>query len=528
MSQPPWWQTGIIYEIFPPSFMDSNGDGVGDLNGIISKLDYLAWLDVDALWIGPVYPSPMADFGYDISDYTGIHPTYGTLDDFDALLSEAHRRGLRVILDLVPNHSSDLHPWFQASRSSRDNPKRDWYVWKDPDPDGGPPNNWLSIFGGSAWTWDEGTGQYYYHTFAREEPDLNWQNPDVQHAVLDVFRFWLDRGVDGFRVDAIWYLVNDSLFRDNPLNPDYSPDGPRHKRVTPAFTEDLPEGHRIIRSFRNVIDEYEDRLLIGELYLPPEELKAYYGSADELHLPNNLQLLLTEWSATKLNDLICRYEGALAPDAWPNWVLSNHDQPRIATRAGAAQTRVAAMLLLTLRGTPFIYYGDEIGMPDGELPGDQLYDPQMYNFSEGGSRMPYRIPMRWTDEACAGFTAGVPWLPMAELPGDVSVEAQMKDEGSILNLYRRLITLRRSEPALSMGDFIPLYGSGDLLIYLRRAEASTLLVALNLGSDEVRFESARLQILGEVAAGTMRAREGTRVENDILLFGNEGIVVRLE
>ncbi|MBV9077236.1 MAG: alpha-amylase, partial [Methylobacteriaceae bacterium] len=358
-----WWKDGIVYQIYPRSFQDSNGDGVGDLAGITSRLGYIADLGVQAVWISPIYPSPMADFGYDVSDYTGIHPLFGDLADFERLVAEAHRRGLKVILDFVPNHTSDEHPWFIESRSSRDNPKRDWYLWRDPKPDGSAPNNWVSNFGGSAWQYDERTGQYYYHAFLREQPDLNWRNADLREAMFDVLRVWLDRGVDGFRVDVIWHLIKDAEFRDNPPNPAYHSGRPEIESLLQEHSADQPEVHEVIAGMRRVIDSYQDRVLIGEIYLPIERLVAYYGKdLTGAQLPFNFQLIQTAWNARAISRLVAEYEAALPAGGWPNWVLGNHDQPRIAARIGAAQARVAAMLLLTLRGTPTMYYGDEIGL----------------------------------------------------------------------------------------------------------------------------------------------------------------------
>src|SRR4051812_19163060 len=293
-----WWQKVTIYQIYPRSFMDSNGDGVGDLRGIQSRLDYLEWLGVDAVWLSPIYPSPMADFGYDVADYTGIEPVFGTMADFDRLLADVHRRGMKLILDLVPNHTSDRHPWFLESRASRDNPKRDWYIWRDPAPGGGPPNNWLSVFGGGAWQWDELSGQYYLHSFAVEQPELNWRNPEVEAEVFDAIRFWLDKGVDGFRVDVIYYMIKDDQFRDNPPNPEFQPGDQPYSSQLHIYNYNRPEVHDIIRRMRTLFDEYEDRVIIGEIYLPYPELISYYGAnEDEAHLPFNFHLIHLPWKA---------------------------------------------------------------------------------------------------------------------------------------------------------------------------------------------------------------------------------------
>jgi alpha-glucosidase len=338
-----WWQSGIIYQIYPRSFQDGDGDGIGDLQGITRRLDHLVWLGVDAVWLSPFYPSPMADFGYDIADYRNVDPIFGKLADFDRLREETRRRGLKLILDLVPNHSSDRHPWFEESRASYHNPKRDWYIWRDPAPDGGLPNNWRSNFGGSAWEFDETTRQYYYHAFLKEQPDLNWRNPAVRDAIYDVMRFWLDRGADGFRVDVIWHLMKDAEFRDNPPNPGFQSDDAEIRRYLEVYSADQPEIHEVIAEMRHVLDGYAERLLIGEIYLPLERLVAYYGAdLKGAHLPFNFQLVESPWNARTLARIVEEYERALPAGGWPNWVLGNHDKPRIASRIGQPQARVAA------------------------------------------------------------------------------------------------------------------------------------------------------------------------------------------
>ncbi|HEY0733396.1 MAG TPA: alpha-amylase family glycosyl hydrolase [Herpetosiphonaceae bacterium] len=524
-----WWQRGIIYQIYPRSFMDSNGDGIGDLAGISRRLAYLEDLGVDAIWISPIFPSPMVDFGYDVSDYIGIDPIFGTLDDFNALVTASHRHGLKVLLDFVPNHSSDQHPWFIESRSSRDNPKRDWYVWRDPAPDGGPPTNWVSEFGGPAWTLDETNGQYYYHAYLKEQPDVNWRNPEVRAAMYDAMRFWLDRGVDGFRIDALRQLVKDEQFRHNPPNPGYDPalHGP-NRAVMPIYTTDLPELMQIIAEMRHVADDYPDRVLIGELYLPIERLMAYYGAEGRgLHLPFNFHLILTPWQAQAIADLIGRYEAALPAGGWPNWVLGNHDQHRLATRIGPAQARVAAMLLLTLRGTPTLYYGDEIGMSDVEIPPDQVYDPFEKNVPGMGlGRDPERTPMQWDASANAGFTEGTPWLPLAPDYQQNNVARELDDPASMLTLYRRLIELRRAEDALAVGEYAGVPAEGELLAYVRSYGERRLLIVLNLGSQPQTFDLSGL--------GGSRVRLSTHLDRDDEAAGDqlsvrpdEGLIVEM-
>ncbi|MGZ9165881.1 MAG: alpha-amylase family glycosyl hydrolase, partial [Anaerolineales bacterium] len=404
-----WWQKGVIYQIYPRSYQDSNGDGIGDLAGIVQRLDYLSnTLGVDAVWLSPIYPSPMHDFGYDVADYCDIHPLFGSLQDFDHLLAEVHQRGMKLILDLVPNHTSDEHPWFIESRSSRDDPKRDWYIWRDPTPDGGPPNNWLSHFGGPAWTFDERTGQYYLHQFVKQQPDLNYRNPDVAKAMLDIMRFWLDRGVDGFRVDVIGLIMKDPLFRDEPPNPAWNGVNP-FASLQHIYTANLPEVHDLIRQMRAVLDSYDDRMMVGETYLPNEDLVIYYGGPDalECHLPFNFQLITAPWDAAGVRRMVDAYEAVLPPDAWPNWVLGNHDQHRLATRVGPGQAGVANMLLLTLRGTPTCYYGDELGMENVPIPLEKVQDPPAVNQPEIAhivGRDPERTPMQWDTSPNAGFS----------------------------------------------------------------------------------------------------------------------------
>jgi alpha-glucosidase len=524
-----WWERGIIYQIYPRSFMDSNGDGIGDLAGIRAKLDYLQWLGVDAIWISPFYPSPMADFGYDISNYTDIDPIFGSLNDFDALLADAHGRGLKVLLDYVPNHTSDRHPWFLDTRSSRNSAKRNWYIWRDPKPDGGPPNNWLSNFGGGAWEWEPTTGQYYYHAFLKEQPDLNWRNPDVQDAMLKVLRFWLDRGVDGFRVDVMHHLVKDSEFRDNPPNPDWRPEMGPYRELLTTYTADLPEVQEIVAKFRSIVEEYDDRMLVGEIYLPVERLMAYYGASGKgAHLPFNFQLIRLPWNAREITAAVERYEALLPSYAWPNWVLGNHDKSRVATRVGPAQARVAAMLLLTLRGTPTMYYGDEIGMHDVQVAPDQVQDPFEKNVPGLGlGRDPERTPMQWSGNEHAGFTTGIPWLPIADDYQTVNVARERNEPTSILALYHRLIEMRRAEPALSVGEFAPLPTGEDLMAYVRKANERRLLIVLNLSARAQSFSVAALQCGGSLLLTTYLDRNREELTDKLELRADEGAIIEL-
>ncbi len=524
-----WWKRGIVYQIYPRSFQDTNGDGIGDLEGIRRRLDHLVDLGIDAVWISPIFTSPMADFGYDVADYTGIESMFGSMDDFDRLIAEAHRRGLKLILDFVPNHSSDRHPWFLESRASRDNPKRDWYIWRDGKPDGGPPNNWISHFGGPAWTLDEATGQFYLHSFLREQPDLNWRNPEVRAAMYDALRFWLDRGVDGFRVDVIWLMVKDEGLRDNPPNPAWEPHQAEANRLIPLHSADQPEVHDVIAEMRRVLDEYPERVLIGEIYLPVERLVTYYGKDGRgAHLPFNFQLLETAWNARAIARMIRDYEAALPPGGWPNWVLGNHDRPRIAARVGAAQARVAAMLLLTLRGTPTLYYGDEIGMARVEIPPDRVQDPWERNEPGLGlGRDPVRTPMQWDSGPRAGFTDGEPWLPLGPDHESRNVARSSEDPGSILNLHRRLIALRRERPALAIGDYRSLDAEGTVLAYERRQGDERIVVALNLGSEPAPVDLAGSGSRFRVLLSTGLDREGEEAGAAVGLGADEGLVLEV-
>ncbi|KQS26799.1 alpha-amylase family glycosyl hydrolase [Dyadobacter sp. Leaf189] len=527
-----WWQHGVIYQIYPRSFQDSNGDGVGDLKGITSRLDYLQWLGVDCIWLSPIYPSPMADFGYDISDYRGIHPLFGTMEDFDELLHETHSRGMKLLLDLVPNHTSDQHPWFLESRSSKDNPKRDWYIWHDGGENGALPNNWLSVFGGHAWEWDEQTQQYYYHAFLKEQPDLNWRNPEVQQAMLDVMRFWLDKGIDGFRVDVMWHMIKDEQLRDNPPSPDsiYNADDLIYDHYNPVYSTDQPEVHDIVRMMRELTDQYDDRVLIGEIYLPIQKLVTYYGLDNKgAHLPFNFQLLTLPWDSARIAAAIDEYEGALPVQGWPNWVLSNHDKPRISSRIGRSQAKIAALMLLTLRGTPTIYYGDEIGMRDVAIPINEIVDPQGLNMPDlNVSRDPSRTPMQWSSEINSGFSQNKPWLRLPYNSGRVNVETQKSNPYSMLAFYRKLIALRKESAALNIGAYSPVYSDQQLVSYTREFGDEKFLIILNLSHRPCYFKPRNnTSYKGTIVLGTETERVGMQVEDIITLAGDEGLLIRL-
>ena len=533
-----WWQSGVFYIVYTRSFMDSNGDGVGDLAGLIQKLDYLSdTLGVDAFWVAAIYPSPMADFGYDVSDYTGIHPLFGDLETFSELVTQAHRRGLKVIVDYIPNHSSDQHPWFGESCASRQSPKRDWYIWADPK-DGAPPNNWLSVFGGPAWEWHAPTGQYYLHSFLKEQPDLNWRHPGLKEAMFDVARTWLERGVDGFRIDCAHHVIKDSLLRDNPPNPQrdltaYKPLGEYDSQLH-VYDRERPEAHAVWREFRQVLDAYsagQPRAAFGEIHIFDWPRWAeYYGSElDELHMPFNLGLVGAPWRVQTIRGVVDGIEAALPPGAWPNYMLGNFDEPRIASRYGPAAARVAAMMLLTLRGTPTLCYGEELGMTNVPIPRELEQDPFGLRVP-GLGRDPYRTPMQWDGGPHAGFSAaGTPrlWLPVAADYRQVNVEHELTQPASMLNLYRRLIRYRRASPALQAGRYRAIDGvPADCYVYLREASGQRLLVALNFSAQERRLTlpgGGR----GSVVLSTRLDREEPVPLWELVLRGDEGVIVEL-
>ena len=522
-----WWKNGIVYQIYPRSYQDSNNDGIGDLEGIRRRLDYIAELGVNAVWISPIFPSPMADFGYDIADYCGIEPIFGTIEDFDRLIGEVHARGLKMILDFVPNHTSDQHPWFGESRRSKSNPKRDWYIWRDPKPDGSPPNNWISNFGGSAWSFDDATGQYYYHAFLAEQPDLNWRNPEVREAMHDALRFWLRRGVDGFRVDVIWHLMKDPEMRDNPPDPNYKPGRPEIDSLQQVYSNGHHDIYGVVNGMRRVLEEFDERVLIGEIYLPVERLVTYYGTAElpGAHLPFNFQLIFAPWKPEALAKMIEEYESLLPEGGWPNWVLGNHDQKRIAARIGQDQARVAAMLLLTLRGTPTMYYGDEIGMAYVDIPPEAVQDPWERNEPGlGFNRDPQRTPMQWDSSAHAGFSTATPWLPVSPRYPEQNVEALSQDSGSILNLYRKLVAARRQHQALSIGSFRLLHSEGDLLSYERQHRDQRVVIFLNLGGGEVEAQLPESRT-GAVVVSTLGEPREEKLGNSFILRPHEGLIV---
>lgn len=520
-----WWQSAVFYQIYPRSFADSNGDGIGDLDGITAHLDYLNdgtpnSLGIDAIWLNPINPSPLDDWGYDVSDYCGIHPQLGTLASFDRLVSEAHRRGIRVIVDLVPNHTSNQHPWFIESRSSRTNPKRDWYIWIPGTPYR-PPSNWQSNFGGSAWKYDEQTAAWYLHMFLEQQPDLNYRNPAVIDAMHGVIRFWLDRGADGFRIDVIQGLIKDDRLRDNPTRAHPDPAIPWYAEGTqdPLYSSDRPEVHEVIRGFRRVTDAYDDRMMVGETWPREQERLADYLRPDELQLGFNFRFLLARYEARRFRAAIELTEKSFGPHAWPTWTLSNHDFPRHISRYSRggdadARARVAAVMLMTLRGTPFIYYGEEIGMPDAPIASARKLDPV--------GRDGCRSPMQWSDERHGGFsTASDTWLPCGDFDA-VNVARQTNDANSMLSLYRRLIRLRRTTPALLEGSYRAFENCPeDCLVFHRDTAAQQILVALNFTAEPRKIDAPP----GKILMSTNFDRIGASANSPLTLAPNEAVII---
>ncbi len=504
----PWWQDGVIYQIYPRSFADSNDDGVGDLAGILDRLDYLEWLGVDGLWLNPINPSPNKDWGYDVSDYCDVHPELGDMATLERLVTEAGRRGIRILLDIVPNHSSDQHPWFQDSRSSRSAAHRDWYVWAD-GKDGGPPNNWQSVFGGPTWTLDETTGQWYLHNFLPEQSDLNWWTQDVWEAFDDILRFWFDRGIAGFRIDVAHGIVNDRELRDDPPDPDAA------GRLKPVYSMNRPETHEIFRRWRKICEQYDPaRLLVGETHvLDPVVMASYYGDGDELQLAFNFACVYAPFEAERLRRVIEQTEAAIPAGGWPVWTLSNHDVVRFPTRwcqGDEAKIRCALLVVLLLRGTPVLYYGDEIGLEQQAVPEEAVLD-------FAGNRDGARTPMRWSDEPGVGFTSeGVePWLPFGSGP---DVASQRDDPGSILTLCRDLLAVRRERDDLRAGAYASLPSPEGIWAWSRGAGHA---IAVNLGESE-----ATVDLTGTILVGTDRDRDGERVESGLRLGPAEGALLQ--
>jgi len=526
-----WWHGAVVYQVYPRSFLDSDGDGIGDLRGIINKLDYLAGgagsLGVDAIWISPFYSSPMADFGYDIADYYTVDAVFGTNEDFDELLKQAHERDIRVVVDFVPNHTSSQHPWFLESRSSKDNPKRDWYTWRDGRPEGGAPNNWESPFGESVWELDALTGQYYLHTFLKQQPDLNWDNPEVRRAMHEVAKFWLDKGADGLRVDAVSWLSKDPEFKDDLPNPHYvaGKDDP-YSALLHNFSVRGPRLFDYLNELAELCASYGNRFMFTEAY--PEVkgdislyLKYYENLRYDICAPMNFEFISLPWEAQAYKEFIDSFQEALLPGQTPIYNMGNHDQPRLASRIGPEAARTAAMLLLMLPGMAFIYYGDELGMTNSALPADKLQDP--FVGVDGSSRDIARTPMQWSSENNTGFSASEPWLPVTPNYVDLNVGSERGDHKSLLNLYKALLKIHNDSDAAKHGSYRSLDVGPDVYAFVRENEDQRITTVLNFSDKNVDVPSTALK--GSLLLSTYLDNGSAEVHDDVKLRPYEGIII---
>lgn len=528
-----WKDVNAIYQIYPRSFKDSNNDGVGDIQGVIDKLDYLkSGLGVDAIWLSPFYKSPMVDFGYDISDYYEVDPVFGNLDDYRRLLREAHARDIKVMADFVPNHTSDQHEWFQESRSSRQNPKKDWYVWRDPKPDGTPPNNWLSVFGGSAWELDQTRGQYYLHSFSSYQPDLNWENPLVRSAMHDVMAFWLALGTDGIRLDAVRWISKDILLRDNPPNPNYDStkdSNPYHSQIQ-AYSY---FGPRLFEYLQDLLmeGEFQDRAFIFEDY-PDADLQIdphvqrgfFYTQINRQEaMPFNFEGMSTEWGTDNFRNFVDDFQQSLRGNDVAVYCFGNHDKPRIATKYGPEKSRLIAMLQLTLPGLPVIYYGDELAMVNGTITPDRVVDPFEKQVPNAGlGRDPSRTPMQWSDEPHAGFSMVEPWLPVPQDLAGKTVSSQENDKTSTLSVYRRLLSLRHDYSCLRRGKYQKADGNDDkIFAYICHDKMAESLTVLNFSDFEVEYKIEDREYTRSLST----TGDEPRVDHDTVKLGPyEGVV----
>ncbi|HOO31687.1 MAG TPA: alpha-amylase family glycosyl hydrolase [Thermotogota bacterium] len=521
-----WWKGAVIYQIYPRSFQDSNKDGIGDLKGIISRLDYLEWLGVDALWLSPIFKSPMKDFGYDISDYLDIDPMFGTLDDFKELLEKSHEKGIKVIVDQVYNHTSDKHDWFIESESSRDNPKSDWYIWVD-GKKGELPNNWFAYFGGPAWEWSETRQQYYLHLFVKEQPDLNWRNPKVVNAIMDSIKFWLDMGVDGFRFDVVNMYYKDERLRDNPKVEGRNSKIEFHNFYR-VFENDRPETLLAVEKINDLVEKYDERVTIGEVG-SPMGTPAYfqYSMPGRLNMAFNFEFKeITDYSAKVYRDKIKEIEKFFQSVAWPSYVLGNHDSSRYPTRFATESEKekmiqVMATMLLTLRGTPFIYYGEELGMEDVEVPFEKMVDPEGVNFwPEAKGRDPERTPMQWDEGKNASFSDMEPWLPLAENFRENNVAKQKDNPDSILNYYRTVIHLRKASDAIKFGTIELIDIDKDILAYKRRYNDEELLIILNFSESEFEIENTNFSDYHSVLLSNYKKKkfDGKINSNEVMIL----------
>jgi alpha-glucosidase len=521
-----WWRSGVLYQIYPRSFADSNGDGIGDLPGVVEHLDHFEWLGVDGIWLSPITVSPNADWGYDVADYCDVDPALGTLDDLDRLVAGATQRGIRVLLDLVPNHSSSRHPWFEEARADRESPYRDYYVWQDPKPDGSFPNNWISSFGGPAWTFDEGSGQWYLHNFLPEQPDLNWWwNPKITDEFDAILRFWFDRGISGFRIDVCHMIVKDRLLRDNPPATESDPFVMQMFGQRPTYNERQPEVHEVIKRWRKIGETYDPpRLFVGETSVDRvEDLIPFYGAGDELQLAFNFPFIESPFEPGPLSAVVEQIAGLLPEKAWPVWTGSNHDVSRLATRwaeGDPAKTRVALMMVLCLKGTPVLYEGDEIGLQDAEIQQTDLRDPvgiRFWPYYKG--RDPERSPMPWRPGSGGGFTdPGVEtWLPMTD-PDACNVADQHDDPGSVLHFVRDLIRFRRTSPDLMLGEAHRVEAPDGCWVWNR---GDSVTVALNMSGSALDVDA----VSGRIAVSTDRSLEDTEIDGKLSLGPWSGVVL---
>jgi alpha-glucosidase len=527
-----WQDVNGIYQIYPRSFKDTNGDGTGDIAGMIEKLDYIKGkpdsLGIDAVWISPFYRSPMADFGYDISDYYSVDPLFGDLEDLKQFISGAHDREIKVMVDFVPNHTSDEHPWFIASRSSRDNDKRDWYVWRDGQPDGSVPNNWLSVFGGSAWQYDEVTGQYYLHSFLSKQPDLNWENPDVRKAMTDVLHFWLSLGVDGIRADAVRWLSKDIEFQDNPPNPNYKKGDDPYRSQLQHHSRYGSKLFDYLKEIAVAIERYPDRIILFEDYLDKHfdsstQYKSFYSVNPSVAAPFNFEGMSTPYEADAFRAFIDRFQKLVGNELRPFYCFSNHDKSRLASRVGEKQARLIGLLQLTLPGIPVVYYGDELGMHDVTIPPEAIHDPfELQTPGVGLGRDPERTPMQWSSERYAGFSTISPWLPVADDFVTLNVAAETNDDRSSLVMYRALLELRRSA-ALRIGEYAEWPDSNDRVFgYSRQSKYETLLILLNMSASSVNCVN---DVSGAVIYSTHPSVEEVTGEG-IVLEAHQGVIIR--
>ncbi len=527
------WENMIVYQIYPRSFQDSNGDGIGDLQGIIDRLDYLnsesrESLGVDAIWLAPIYASPMVDFGYDVSDYYTVHPDFGTLETLKTLISESHKREIALILDFIPNHTSSEHQWFKESRASRNNPYRDWYIWRDAGPEGGPPNNWVSRFGGSAWQLDSQTGQYYLHSFLKEQPDLNWRNPEVVAEIQKIFQYWMNLGIDGFRVDSVNFLLKDAQFRDDPVNPEYRIGDDPYFMYQHQYSSDQPDLYRLLNELYKTVFDRNGKFIVSEAYTTPQNIRRLFEEIEtRYHAPFNFDLIRLPFDTQQFKTAINTFQSTLRNEDIPVYVLGNHDNSRAATRfGGEAQARIAAMLLLTLPGIPFIYYGEEIGMEDSFIAPELRQDPAGKEQNiDTLNRDGVRTPMQWDSTFNAGFSSGAPWIPISSQAADRNVLKQMENPTSIFRLYQQLIHLRHTHLELTEGTYSS-DNRNDVFAYTRQKNLQTILVVLNFENED---KSIGLGTgIGSVLLSTYLDQSTEKINmNSLKLRPYEGMIIEL-